>query len=125
MLRTPRRIYQVITTNLQGKEREVYPLEGFVDPCRLEPKQHQHPPDDNTRLHTYDRLSAEDDDVLSRKKVDDDAEREPDVREGEPREHERDDVVLNANQIVGLSSDTHTTYQSLNVEEEHADDAVA
>ena len=62
---------------------------------------------------------------MTGQQVDDDAEREPDVREGEPREHERDDDVLNANQLVGLSSDTPTSYQSLNVEEEHADDAVA
>lgn len=42
----------------------------------------------------YDFLSPEDDDVLRRQKVNDEGEREPDIRQSEPGEHQGESVVL-------------------------------
>ena len=43
---------------------------------------------------TYDILSTEENQTLTGKEFDDDAEREPHVGEGEPSEDEGEDVVL-------------------------------
>ena len=66
------------------------------------------------------------DDVLAREQADDDAECEPDVCQRKPGEDERENVVLaTAVSIRHSRKKRICTHEGLDVEEEHANDAVA
>lgn len=64
--------------------------------------------------------------AVVRDEINDNTERQPDVCQREPREDQGEDVVLRQElSDAARWSAGGTTYECLNVEEEHADDAVA
>ena len=83
-------------------------------------------PKNDPKKNTYHIFCAEER-VLVGNKVNDNAERQPDIGERKPGENQRRDVILEfrgRDEPVYHLTDKQVTYDALNMEENHADNAV-
>ena len=83
-----------IASELKRQEDKVDPLERQVEPVSLCPTTSETCSSIGGERETHNFLSTKDDDAAIRKEINDDAERQPQIRKGKPREEERKDVVL-------------------------------